>query len=293
MRDGSGFIHCVAVGAETLQDNSGNRNTAVGYHALKANTSAAQNTAVGHEVLDANTTGADNVGVGYAALGTNTTGVGNVCVGNSAGQATTTGENNVCVGRGAGLLLTTGNENTLIGRKAGENVGPTTGNRNVLIGLDMRPSAAGALNQLVIGSGSSHTGKGNDTGFINPNGGALYQGNNSSSWSTTSDRRLKKNIVDNTTGLAAINDIRVRNFEYRLPEEITELSETDAIKKPGVQLGVIAQELEEVLPDCVKTETTGVKSVDSDNLTWYLVNAVKELSAENSALKARLDAAGL
>jgi len=34
-------------------------------------------------------------------------------------------------------------------------------------------------------------------------------------------------------------------------------------------------------------------SVNPDNLTWYLVNAVKELSAENNALKARLDAAGL
>jgi hypothetical protein len=269
MKDGSGYIHCTAVGASALEDNSAHRNTAVGYHTLKVTTS-----------------GADNVGMGYHALIANTTGAGNVCLGNSSGQATTTGANNVCVGRGAGLLLTTGSENTLIGRKAGENTGPTTGNRNVLIGLDIRPSAAGALNQLVIGSGSSHTGKGNDTGFITPNGGGVYQGNNSSSWSTTSDRRLKKNIVDNTTGLAAINDIRVRNFEYRLPEEITELSESDAIKKTGVQLGVIAQELEEVLPDCVKTESTGVKSVDPDNLIWYLVNAVKELKSEIETLKA-------
>ena len=63
--------------------------------------------------------------------------------------------------------------------------------------------------------------------------------------------------------------------------------------KEGIQLGVIAQEIETILPDVVKTESTGVKSVDPDNLTWYLVNAVKELSSENNALKARLDAAGL
>ena len=90
--------------------------------------------------------------------------------------------------------------------------------------------------------------------------------------------------------MTAINDIRVRNFEYRLPEEITELSANDAIDKSGVQLGVIAQELEEVLPDCVRTESTGVKSVDSDNLTWYLVNAVKELSTKNTALETRIAA---
>ena len=33
----------------------------------------------------------------------------------------------------------------------------------------------------------------------------------------------------------------------------------------------------------VKTETTGVMSVDSDNLTWYLINAVKELNAKIEA----------
>ena len=60
-----------------------------------------------------------------------------------------------------------------------------------------------------------------------------------------------------------------------------------------MQLGVIAQEIEEVLPDTVETMSTGVKIVNPDNLTWHLVNAIKELSAENNALKARLDAAGL
>ena len=122
----------------------------------------------------------------------------------------------------------------------------------------------------------------------------MYQGNNSSTWSTTSDQRLKKNIVDNNDGLEKINAIQVRNFEYRLPEEVdAELAPTDAVKKAGVQLGVIAQELYAVLPDCVKTESTGVMSVNSDNLIWYAINAIKELKAENDSLKARLDAANL
>ena len=49
---------------------------------------------------------------------------------------------------------------------------------------------------------------------------------------------------------------------------------------------MIAQEIEEVLPEVVVTNEEGIKSVNSENLTWYLINAVKELSA-------RLDAAGL
>ena len=95
-------------------------------------------------------------------------------------------------------------------------------------------------------------GKGNETGFISPAGGGVYQGNNSSSWSTTSDRRIKKNIVDNSTGLDAINQIRVRNFEYRTPDEIDELPTHAAIDKEGGQVGVIAQEIQEILPDVVK-----------------------------------------
>jgi len=138
---------------------------------------------------------------------------------------------------------------------------------------------------VISASGSGAVGKGGSTGFINPNGGGVYQGNNSSSWSTTSDRRIKKNITDNTIGLDKINQIQVRNFEYRTPEEITELPKHSAIDKQGVQVGVIAQEIEEILPDVVKEETTGVKRVDPDNITWYLVNAIKELKKEIDELK--------
>ena len=80
----------------------------------------------------------------------------------------------------------------------------------------------------------------------------------------------------------------MRNFEYRLEEEIIDLPTHSVIKKAGVQLGVIAQELQQVLPDCVKTESTGVISVNSDNLTWYMVNAIKELKAEVDSLKQQL-----
>ena len=51
---------------------------------------------------------------------------------------------------------------------------------------------------------------------------------------------------------------------------------------------LLAQELQQVLPECVKQESTGVMSVDPDNLTWYLINAVKELSAQVEELKAKL-----
>ena len=45
----------------------------------------------------------------------------------------------------------------------------------------------------------------------------------------------------------------------------------------------IAQEIEEILPEVIITESTGVKSLNAANLTWYLINAVKELSAKLDA----------
>jgi hypothetical protein len=118
----------------------------------------------------------------------------------------------------------------------------------------------------------------------------VYQGNNSASWSTTSDERIKKNIEDNNTGLNAIKDIRVRNFEYRTEDEIVDFENpaSAVVHKKGVQLGVIAQEIETILPDVVREESTGVKTVNPDNLTWYLVNAVKELSKQVDELKAEI-----
>jgi hypothetical protein len=68
---------------------------------------------------------------------------------------------------------------------------------------------------------------------------------------------------------------------------VTELPKHAAIDTQGVQVGVIAQEIETVLPDVVKEESTGAKSVNPENVTWYLVNAVQELSAEVEELKAQ------
>jgi hypothetical protein len=127
-------------------------------------------------------------------------------------------------------------------------------------------------------------GKGDDTAFIGGTNGA-YNESNSTTWQTTSDERIKKNIVDNNSGLDVLSQIKVRNFEYRTPDEITDFSSNVAIEKEGLQLGVIAQELQQVLPECVSESSTGVLSVDTGPLVWHLINAVKELKAEIQIMK--------
>ena len=244
----------------------------------------ATNTAVGASALAANTTGAQAVAIGNGALQSNTSAGANTAIGYQALYSTTTGNIGTAVGYQSGYLVT-GLGNICIGYSAGYGAGSalTSGTYNIMVGAGATPSASADVNEIVIGTSGSTSGvggKGSNTGFISPNGGAVYQGNNASTWSVTSDQRLKKNIVNNNTGLSVINQIQVRNFEYRLPEEVdVELKPADAVSKTGVQLGVIAQELQAVLPECVKQESTGVMSVDADNLTWYLVNAIKELKA--------------
>jgi len=204
-------------------------------------------------------------------------------LGNNALYSNTTASYNTAVGYQAGYPLTTSSYNVFLGYLTGQTVSTGDGG-NIHLGNNLFASSATATNEIVIGS-YNITGKGNNTGYIIAGGGAggIYQGNNSTLWSITSDQRLKKNIVDNFDGLNKIIAIQVRNFEYRTKDEVTELEPQNAIDIKGVQLGAIAQELIEILPDCVKTESTGVMSVDASNITWHLINAVKELNAKLEA----------
>ena len=292
------------IGYQAGYSNVANNNTAVGFETLRGGT-LSQNVAVGCQALYTGGNN-DNVAIGFQALYTegNTGNGQNVAIGSGASKVSlSSAYNNVCAGYRAAFAQTSGNGNTIIGAVAAPNLTTagavtivgnsagntlTTGSGGTYIGASVAASSSGAANELVVGVGNGPTGKGSNTAFINANGGGTYNGANSSSWATTSDRRLKKNIVDNTEGLDIVNQIRVRNFEYRTVEEVTELPAHTVIDKQGVQLGVIAQELREVCPDCVKEESTGVISVDSDNIFWHMVNAIKDLKALNDTLTARI-----
>jgi hypothetical protein len=50
-------------------------------------------------------------------------------------------------------------------------------------------------------------------------------------------------------------------------------------------IGVIAQEIEEVLPELVQTRDNGYKAVKYEKMVAFLIQAVKELKAEIEELK--------
>ena len=208
----------------------------------------------------------------------------------------TTSSWNTAIGYSA-LAASTGPYNTACGYKCGENI--TSGEANVCLGFEAGKGQITTENaNLYIAR--NDVGAGNDAVWIYGNSsGVCYQGNNSSSWSTTSDRRLKKNIVDSSKGLGEINQLRVTNFEYRTRDEI-DMSEFPLAENPNevvlgegqegqVQTGVIAQEIESVLPECIEVSNKGAKTVQTDPIMWALVNAVKELSAKVEALESQLN----
>ena len=247
-----------------LTNTTGAANSAFGPYALYANTTGSNNTAVGWNALQGNVVGQDNTALGHNALAFSTAS-NNTAVGRSALVGNTTGANNVAVGYIAAITLTTGSSNTFIGQ-------------------GVVASAVGVSSELVIGQGL--TGKGTQTAFIGGTTGA-YNGADSSTWLQVSDERIKKNISDNTDGIDKINSVRVRNYEYRAPEEITDLPQSCAATSgPGMRIGVIAQELRAVLPECVTEAASGMLSVSTDPLLWYLINAVQTLSAKVAQLEA-------
>jgi len=106
-----------------------------------------------------------------------------------------------------------------------------------------------------------------------------------------SDLRLKENITDLTGSLDKILQLRGVNYTWKDTEN----------RGAETHIGFIAQEVEEVIPELVgdgglpidEDGNEAYKNVNYANLVPVLVEAIKELKAENDALKARLDAGGL
>jgi hypothetical protein len=246
-----------------------NDNTGVGSYAGEGIGNGGNNTAIGAQCLRADQDSASNTGVGSNALRLANGGNSNTAVGHLALYNVLSSHYNTAVGKGAGYLAT-GASNIFLGHEAGETV--TSGANNVVIG-GVAVASATADDQLVISAG--------DGGMFwikGDSGGACYQGDNASAWSTTSDRRLKREVADSTTGLEAIKAIQVRNYRFRVDNPYQ-------LDPEPVRVGVIAQELEEVFPEAVEENLHGHKTVNTDRINWALLKAVQELSAKVEALE--------
>jgi hypothetical protein len=107
-----------AFGINALSANTGNGNSAFGYHALRYNTTGFSNTGVGRMSLRSNTSGVKNTAVGRVSLFNNTTGIGNSAFGYDCAFSSTYGSYNSAFGTGALRSNTYGNNISCFGYEA-------------------------------------------------------------------------------------------------------------------------------------------------------------------------------
>ena len=94
---------------------------------------------------------------------------------------------------------------------------------------------------------------------------------------STSDIRLKDNIKTIDKALDKVNSIQGIEFDWIEKEEVHGNS--------GHDVGVIAQEIEKILPDVVTTRDSGYKAVKYEKIVPLLIEAIKDLSKQVDGLK--------
>jgi Tfp pilus assembly major pilin PilA len=94
-----------------------------------------------------------------------------------------------------------------------------------------------------------------------------------------SDIRLKSNILPLKSALTNISALNGVVFSWN------DLAYSRGVLDEGRQIGLIAQDVEKVFPEAVKMRNDGFKSVNYPSLIAPLVEAIKELKAENEILR--------
>ena len=287
-----------AYGAYSMTGSAtGGLNVAVGSYSLTATTSGGSNTGVGHNSLGANTSGSSNSAFGTSSLAANTTGINNTAIGAGAMDVSVSGSYNTSVGHDSLGALTGGGFNTVVGRAAGWTI--TTGAQNTIIGYNADVPTAGTSNAVIIGMSvvgtGSYTTLGNGTSDIRAAHG-------STTWSTVSDERYKKDITSASAGLDFVNALRPVTWNYRtlgeLPETFNAYEEgsKEVFKNTQTNHGFIAQEVKAAidadsgLKDGFRMwddREDGSQEVAEAALIPVLVKAIQELTARLAILEGK------
>ena len=95
----------------------------------------------------------------------------------------------------------------------------------------------------------------------------------------SSDQRLKENIVNIPNALDKVMDLNGVEFDWST-KYMNAHGGYDGLFNRKHQVGVIAQEVEKVLPEVVADRPDGYKAVRYEQLVPLLIEAIKELKTE-------------
>ena len=166
--------------------------------------------------------------------------------------------------------------------------------------VDSAPGALDTLNELAAAMGDDSnfaTTMTNNLAGKASTGTSISAGNGLSGGGDLSGNRtlsMSGNFSGSFTATGDITAYSDENLKYNIETIDGALGKVEGIR--GVTwnrkeddsraTGVVAQELESVLPEAVHTDAKGMKSVAYGNITGLLIEAVKELSAQVAELKA-------
>lgn len=220
----------------------GEANTAVGFQSLTNNVQGDQNTAVGFQSLINNVQGVTNTAVGYHALASSNTN-GNTAVGANA-LANAGGGGNIALGSGAGFNNTSGGFNMYLGNEG----------------------VASESTTIRIGSGSQHT-RMFVAGVLTSglSGTPVLISGTGQLGIAVSSARYKEDVRDMGDESDRLMKLRPVAFRYKgRPDDPT-------------QFGLIAEEVEKVMPELVFRDSSGhPESVLYNELPPMLLNEIQK-----------------
>jgi hypothetical protein len=295
----------VGVGKQALNSNTASYNTAVGYQA-GYNSNAGNQVFVGRGAGYSITTDNANTMVGDIA-GNQTTGGQNTFFGQQAGYWVSSGTKNTIIGR------FDGNQGGLDIRTSSNNIvlSDGDGNPNLIVDNNGRliSGTTSQLGQVTIENQSNNTGisvrqtsssinysainiindyaTGGQTGLqirfgdtSNSEVGSIRSSVSSTSYNTSSDYRLKENVVELTGATTRLKQLEPKRFNF--------IADADTTVD-----GFLAHEVQAVVPEAIHGTKDEVdddgnpvyQGIDQSKLVPLLVATIKELEARITALE--------
>jgi hypothetical protein len=153
-------------------------------------------------------------------------------------------------------------------------------------GVPLYINFAGKNTYLNVTGGSVGIGTSAPDNTLTVNGSADKPGGGS--WGTFSDGRLKTLRGDFTSGLEQILQLTPVRYRYNHDNAL-------GIYDPEEHIGLVAQEVQQVIPEAVTQDGKGYLLVNNDPILWAMLNAIKQQQqqiqrqqAENMSLRGEL-----
>jgi len=150
----------------------------------------------------------------------------------------------------------------------------TSANVTTALGYTPPTNASAQITSLGVGTAASGT-----TGEI--------RATNNITGYYTSDRNLKENIRNIEFALSKVKSINGVMFDWK-QDYIDSRGGEDGYFVRKQDTGVIAQEVESILPEVVGTREDGTKAVAYEKMTGLLIEAIKELDIKIEDIKRHL-----